>query len=81
MGLVPTAPTYQSTLVVAAPVTVDVNTFVFATPEDMVQEVGEMVTVGGGVIVTVDVAVTFASSKGVAETVTVPDGGGVFGAW
>jgi hypothetical protein len=47
----------------------------------MVQEVGEMVTVGGGVIVTVDVADTFASSKGVAETVTVPDGGGVFGAW
>jgi len=38
--------------VVAAPVTVEVKVFVFAVPEDIVQDVGEIVTTGGGVIVT-----------------------------
>ena len=80
MGLVPTAPTYQSSLVVKAPVTFDVKVVVFAVPAGIVQEVGEMVTVGGGVIVTVEVAVTSMSSKEVAETVTVAGEGTRFGA-
>jgi hypothetical protein len=80
MGLVPAAPTYQSSSVVAAPVTVDVKVFVLAVPEGIVQEVGEIVTIGGGVIVTVEVADTFVSSKDVAETVTAAGEGAVFGA-
>ena len=47
---------------VVVPVTVDVNVFVFAVPEDIDQLVGEIVTVGAGVIVTTEVAVTAGSS-------------------
>jgi hypothetical protein len=79
-GLVEVDPTYQSTLVVAAPVTVDVNVFVFAVPEDIVQVVGEIVTTGGGVIVTAEAADTLVSSNDVAETVTVAGDGGAAGA-
>ena len=79
--MVPAAPTYQSSLVVAAPVTVEVKAFVLAVPEGIVQEVGEIVTTGGGVMVTEAVADTFVSSKEVAEMVTVEGEGAVFGAW
>jgi len=61
-------------------VTVEVKVFVFAVPEDIVQDVGEIVTTGGGVIVTVELAVRFISSKDVAETVTVAGEGTLVGA-
>lgn len=81
IGLVPGPDRYQSSLVVKDPVTVEVKVFEFAVPEGIVQEVGEMVTTGGGVIVTVEVADTSVSSKEVAEMVTVEGVGTVFGAW
>jgi hypothetical protein len=80
-GLIPGAATYQSTLVVNAPTTVAVKSFVFAVPAEIVQEVGDTVTTGGGVIVTNAVAVTFMSSKEVAVMVTVDGDGAILGAW
>jgi hypothetical protein len=72
--------TYQSTLVVGAPTTVAANCFVLAVPAGSVQEVGETVTTGGGVMVTEELAVTIVSSKEVAETVTVAGDGSFAGA-
>ena len=68
--------TYQSTLsdctapLVVAPVTAEVKVLVFAVPAVIVQEVGEIVTVGAGKIVTVAVADSFGSSYDTAVTLT-----------
>jgi len=77
MSVTPGALVDQATSGDAAPITVDANAFVFAVPAAIVQEVGETVTTGGAVMNTEALAVTFMSSKEVAETVTVAEGDGV----
>jgi hypothetical protein len=72
--------TSQSTRVVGAPVTVDVNIFVFAPPEGKVQEVGEIVTIGGGMTVTTEVTDNFGSSYETAATFTFAGEGTTMGA-
>ena len=72
--------TCQSTLVVAAPVTVDVKVFVFAVPDIKVHEVGETVTRGGEMIVATEETDSFASSYDTAATLTVAGEGTWMGA-
>ncbi len=72
--------TCQSTMLVGAPVTVDVNVLVFAVPEARVHEVGETVTCGGARIVTAEVTDNFGSSYETAATVTVAGEGSATGA-
>jgi hypothetical protein len=85
VALPPRTPfTCQSTLVVDAPVTVDVNVFVFALPEVSVHgvdvHVGEIVTVGGATIVVADVTDNFGSSYDTAATLTIAGEGTWMGA-
>src|SRR5690349_6647430 len=63
--------TFQSTLVVGAPVTVAVNVLVFALPAAKVAEVGEIVTVGGVTMVATAVTDNLGSSYDTAATFTV----------
>lgn len=72
--------TSQSTFVVDAPVTVAENAFVFRIPAVRVQEVGVIVTCGGGRIVVAEVADTFESSNETAVTLTVEGEGTAAGA-
>jgi hypothetical protein len=72
--------TFHVRLVVGAPVTVPVNARVLLVPEVNVAEVGEIVTVGGGRIVTADEADRFWSSKDTTVTV-IAEVGTVAGAW
>lgn len=72
--------TFQATLVVGAPVTVPVNARVLVVPAVKVADVGEIVTVGGGRIVTADEADKFWSSNDTTVTV-IADVGTVAGAW
>jgi hypothetical protein len=77
--------TCQSTFVVSAPVTVAVNVFVFAVPEVSMHgaatvHMGEIVTSGGGRIVTVEVTDSFGSSTETAATVTAAGEGTAEGA-
>ena len=72
--------TFHVRLVVGAPVTVPVNASVLLVPAVKVAEVGEIVTVGGGRIVTADEADRFWSSNDTTVTVTAEEGT-VAGAW
>ena len=72
--------TSQSTLVVGAPVTVDMNVILLAVPDVRLPVPGEMVTVGGGMIVTTEVTDNFGSSYDTAITLTVAGEGTTTGA-
>ena len=66
---------------VAEPLTVALNLSVFVVPADTIREGGEVrVTIGAGMMVTVDVADNPGSSYDTAATLTVADGTDA-GAW